>query len=100
MQLRRVAHHRRNVRVELPQEAHVDRQRRCEQLEGFLDNRLHVQRHALAHPGAAESEDAVDESLTTCTSLHDLIDLAAYGAAFTGCSARVHRIRGSRRGCC
>src|SRR5882757_8589518 len=83
MELGRVAQHRRVNRIESPLEAHLNRQRRCEQIEGFLDNRLQLQRHALGYPAAAESEDAVDEPLATCAGEHDLIDVAACGAALT-----------------
>src|ERR1700722_20279996 len=41
-----------------------------------------MHRLALCHPAAAEGENAVDKRLPTRARLHNLIDLAAHGAAF------------------
>ncbi len=47
-----------------------------------------MHRLALAHPAAAESENAVDESLPTHARMHHLIDLVAHGAAFAQVALR------------
>src|ERR1700704_5501438 len=54
-----------------------------QQLERFLDDGLDVHWNALTETAAAESENAIDERLGSAGRVHDVVQVAAHGRAFS-----------------
>src|SRR3974390_1487359 len=82
MKLSRICEHCRIAGVKLSIETHT-RWKGChEQLYGFFNGRLNVDRHKLHDVAAAELEHAVDNCLGSYACLHDVVDATPYTTPF------------------
>ena len=84
VQIGGISDHGCGARVDPAPQMNACGQRRFEQFERLLNDRLNVYRRAVAEPAATESENALDQLPGTLGGMHDVVEIAPQGAAFSG----------------
>ncbi len=86
--LRRIAQHCRAPGAQVGAHANASRQVARQEIERFAHHRLDVHGDALAHPAAAEGQDAVDQGAAPFAGGHDAVEIALQPRAFLRAALR------------